>query len=97
MKIEFIDDECTRAKVTRGWFRRRFTVVVRESSTRGNWVFAEQPHIHFPWAQRVEHARNRIYDRRSVEVRQKHAEYLSSSLWKESKKLPVAHLHKKGK
>ena len=41
MKIEFLNEDCTRARITEGWFRKRSAIVYRinREYERGYWRF----------------------------------------------------------
>lgn len=83
MKIEFLNDELTEARATRGWFRKR-VAYVRTSST-GYWIFTSTGRDVGLWV------REWIYSARN-KAEAKRARALRDEEWVAVEKLPEARL-----
>lgn len=105
MKIEWLNDELTRAKIVRGWFRKRYAIV---QYCNGCWRFEfdngelERGSSTSAYTDgRLSGARDRVRTKRHRELRKRAAEQTAREaretedrIWRPVQKLPKARLLK---
>jgi hypothetical protein len=72
MKIEFLDDAMTRAKITRGWFRRENAIIIETDTADHHLEDLELGFIGYPfWVWVFETTRRPVARRISIKVHNK--------------------------